>query len=299
MLARLPVILTAGAFLAVAASPTPDAGPGRADGSGGEGSGSCGAAGYPWGYDIACQSGGSSGGSPARHGSAATGGSPAGGAGAAAGGSPAGGSGCGMYPIAGDPKAMLQLCPGAPPVLARIVGGPAGAPAPAVTPQELLAWARDELALPLPDVQTDRARTSGGVVGIPEWFWVPAAQWKPVRARVAVGAVWAQVTAVPQALQVQPGDGAAGAGISCDGPGAAPRKGASLTATTPGSCTHLYTESSDGLPGNAYHVTVTMTWQATWAGSGGAGGALPALGRADAFTLPVGEGQALNTNPGA
>jgi hypothetical protein len=38
---------------------------------------------------------------------------------------------------------------------------------------------------------------------------------------------------------------------------------------------------------------VTVTWTASWQGSGGAGGALPALARTTTFGLPVGEAQAL------
>jgi hypothetical protein len=308
---RLAVVLTAAALLlAGLAAAVPTAARAAGDLGGGN-SGSCGASGYPWGYDIACQSAGTTGGAPAAAGTTGTG--TSGGAGTSAWTGPPPGSNCGLYPIAGNPTHMLQVCPTGAALLGGrngltlinattatvpIGGAPGAAPAPAVTPAELLAWAQDELTLPLPDVQTARPRAAGGLVGLPEWFWVAPGQWKPVTARVAVGGVWAQVTAVPQALKVQPGDTGAGTGVSCDGPGVPPKAGTS-PGTVPGSCTHTYTQSSDGLPDNAYQVTVTITWRATWAGSGGAGGALPALGRAAVFALPVAEAQALVTAPGA
>ena len=177
---------------------------------------------------------------------------------------------------------MLQVCPtgvallggnngltliNATTATVPIGGAPGAAPAPAVTPAQLLAWAQGELTLPLPDVQTARPRAAGGLVGpCRNGSGSAPGQWKPVTARVAVGGVWAQVTAVPQALKVQPGDSGAGTGVSCDGPGVPPKAGTS-PGTVPGSCTHTYTQSSDGLPGNAYQVTVTITWRATWAGS--------------------------------
>jgi len=304
MLARcLAVILAAAALLAAAMATVAPPAARAAGGTGGTGgTGGCGASGYPWGYDIACQSGSSTPGSSATGGT--TGSVTSGWTGLPP------GAACGLYPIAGDSAHMLQVCPhgftingghyglrvcNCTTATVPVGGGPAG---PAVTPGELLAWAQDELVLPLPGVQTARPRAAGGLVGLPEWFWVPRAQWRPVTARVTVGAVWAQVTAVPQALQVQPGDSAPGTGITCDGPGVPAVAGASPAAVA-GSCTHTYAQSSDGLPGNAYQVTVTMTWDATWTGSGGAGGALPPIGRPATFALPVAEAQALITSPGA
>lgn len=166
----------------------------------------------------------------------------------------------------------------------------ATAAAAAVTPQDLLAEAGNQLSLPLPDVRTAPPRGSDGLVGLPEWFWADPAQWRPMSARVAVGGVWAQVTARPARMQIQPGTGAS---LACAGPGTPynPRLAASGQQT---SCSYTYAESSDGLPGNAYQASVTVTWTAAWQGSGGTGGTLPPLGRTTAFALPVTEAQALN-----
>jgi hypothetical protein len=288
---RIPVIImtAAAGAAAVLAAVVPAA---RAAGTTDGGTKSdCGASGYPWGYDIACQSG------SAIPGKTAT--APA---------RPAGPPTvpCVLYPIAGNPGHMLQVCPTGlnngryllplPLATTSIVG--VAAPRPQVTPQQLLAWAQDELILPLPGIATAPPRGSQGLVGLPEWFWVNPAQWHPQTARVAAGGVWAQVTATPQALQIQPGDGAPGTGVTCRGPGTPYNPGLPAAAQH-SNCTYTYSQSSDGLPGNAYQVRVTMTWQATWQGSGGAGGALPELGRTAGLTLPVAEAQAIiSATPG-
>ncbi len=255
----------------------------RAHAAGSPGGGSCGASGYPVGYDVTCQAGGGSSGSPG------TVGDPGG----------VVNTPCALYPIAGNPTHMLQVCP-----LSNPTGGlryaikfpngtvtvvPVGG-GPPVTPQQLLAWAQSNLALPLPAVRTAPPRGSDGLVGLPEWYWVAPAQWHPMSVRVHVGAVWAQVTAHPLRLVIEPGTGAR---FACLGPGTAydPRKPA---ADQHSSCAYTYAQSSDGLPGNAYHLAVTVVWAATWQGSGGAGGVLAPVGRTVVLALPVAEAQALN-----
>ena len=136
---------------------------------------------------------------------------------------------------------------------------------------------------------TARPRGTDALVGLPEWFWIAPAQWHPVTATVSAGGVWAQVTARPAGLEIRPGDGT---GMTCPGPGTAynPRLPAQAQHST---CAWTYDQPSDGLPGNRYQVSVTVTWTAAWQGSGGAGGALPPLGRTTTFALGVAEGQAL------
>jgi hypothetical protein len=61
-------------------------------------------------------------------------------------------------------------------------------------------------------------------------------------------------------------------------------------------CGHAYDQSSAGQPGGAYRVTVTITWDITWVGTGGAGGALAPLETVAAAQFRVAESQALNTS---
>ena len=263
------------------------------------GGGGCGASGYPAGYGVWCQSSSASPGASGVHG---TGSDPK--TVSASGGGAAPYNPCALFPIAGNPTRMLQVCPpfqfsgrnGAAyggistivPVGGRGNGGGAAA-APQITPQQLLAWAQSKLNLPLPGIETAPPRGSDGLVGLPEWFWVSPGQWHQVTARVAVGAVWAQVTARPARLTVRPGTGGA---VTCPGPGTAYNPGLPASAQH-SDCTWTYDQSSDGLPGNAYQASVTITWDASWQGSGGVGGALAPAGETAAFPLPVAEAQSL------
>jgi hypothetical protein len=57
-------------------------------------------------------------------------------------------------------------------------------------------------------------------------------------------------------------------------------------------CGHTYTRSSAGVPGQAYPVTATVTWEITWTG-GGEQGTLPALETTSTTVFRVAESQAL------
>jgi len=167
---------------------------------------------------------------------------------------------------------------------------------PGVTPQELLQWALADLSVPLPAPVTAPPRGRAGLVGLPEWVWLPAREWHPVTARVSVGPVWAQVTAVPGTMTIQPGGGLPD--VSCHGPGTAynPKLPASAQHTR---CSYVYARSSALQPGGAYRTSVTVTWTATWTGSGGAGGVVnPPLQETTSFRVRVAEGQALVTGGG-
>ena len=126
--------------------------------------------------------------------------------------------------------------------------------------------------------------------------WRAIGQWRPVTAEVSVGPVWAKVTAVPGQLTISPGGGLPD--TTCAGPGTAydPRLPASAQHTD---CSYTYTQSSALQPGHAYQASVTVTWTATWTGSGGAGGTVnPPLQETSTFPVRIGEGQALVTGGG-
>jgi hypothetical protein len=158
------------------------------------------------------------------------------------------------------------------------------APTPAQLAQE--AWRR--LPIPAPEVATAPPRGSDGLVGLAQWFWV--SNWEGRRDRVQVGGVWAEVTARPTRLTINPGAGQAP--VVCSGPGTPydPRRSVD---GQPSDCSFTYVRSSAGLPNSAYQVAVTVTWGGTWEGSGGTGGTLPVLSRSTSFPLRVAEGQAV------
>jgi hypothetical protein len=162
----------------------------------------------------------------------------------------------------------------------------------ALTPANLANQAWAEITPPPPAPDTAPPRGKDALVGLPTWFWVAAPQWQPIVRSVAVGGVFATVTAKPTTLSFSPGAGLPS--FACQGPGTAynPSLAASAQQTA---CSYLFSQPSAGQPGNAYQVTVTITWTATWTGSGGAGGALPDITRSVTFALPVAQGEALYT----
>jgi len=229
-------------------------------------------------------------------------------------GSPSGGGGGGGG--GSDPCTLTSLPPGYPfphpapkgekwmwmscqtPGQAGLVLVPTGSTTanPGVTPEQLMQMALASLKVPVPAPNTAPPRGDRGLVGLPEWVWLPQGSWHPVTAQVSVGPVWARVTAKPVSISISPGGGQPG--VSCPGPGTAydPRLPASAQHTD---CSVTYLRSSLQQPRNQYQTSVTVTWTASWTGSGGAGGAInPPLTQTTTFGIRVAEGQALVTGGG-
>jgi len=184
------------------------------------------------------------------------------------------------------------VCPGGQPFGGvTLVNNATGAPA--VTPQQLSIIAIGELIIPELQPRTAPPRGRDGLVGLPEWFWIPRAVWGPVSRTVTAGPVWARATAMPVKIIFNPGGGRPG--VTCNGPGTAFRPGLPLAAQHT-ACSYTYDQPSAGLPGNAYAASVTVLWNVFWVGSGGAGGTV-ANGRpvSAPITLRVAAGEALVT----
>jgi hypothetical protein len=167
--------------------------------------------------------------------------------------------------------------------------------APLVTPQQLLQQALNELQIPTLRPHTAPPRGKDGLVGLPEWFWVPAGNWHPLSVTVTAGPVWATATASPTGLSFQPGGGLAP--VICTGPGTA-YNAAKLASAQHSTCSFTYKQPSDGQPGNAYQASIAVTWNVSWTGSGGAGGEIDAgLIIPFQFAIPVAQGEALVNSP--
>jgi hypothetical protein len=166
--------------------------------------------------------------------------------------------------------------------------------APAVTPQQLLQIAIGELRVPELVPGTAPPPGSDGLVGLPEWFWIPRGDWHPVSVTVTAGPVWARATAVPTTITFDPGGGLAGS--ACYGPGTAYNKKLPLSAQHT-DCSFTYDQPSTGQPDNVYAASVVVSWNISWVGSGGAGGVV-AAGRlvSTPMSLPVAAGEALVTS---
>ncbi len=164
---------------------------------------------------------------------------------------------------------------------------------PRVTPEQLLIEALRDLQVPALPPATAPPRGSDGLVGLPEWFWVPPASWHPLSVTVTAGPVWATVTATPYGLTFDPGTG--GGSVTCAGPGSAYDPAIPAADQRTG-CSYVYAHPSAGLPGNAYPASVLVLWHVAWTGSGGAGGVLaPALSVPVSMPIRVAQAEALVT----
>ena len=168
---------------------------------------------------------------------------------------------------------------------------PGGGPAPP-DPAVLAALARQTLGLPSPVIRSSPAQNALQLTNLPTWLWINPAEWVPESKTATVPGESVTATATPVSVTWHPGDGST---VTCQGAGT-PYASADNPAAASPSCGHTYTASSAGQPGGAFQATATITWDVTWQGAGGAGGALPPLFTTAAAAFRVAESQALNTS---
>lgn len=163
-------------------------------------------------------------------------------------------------------------------LVARTAFRPNGAAGVTVTPAQLAQQAVAQVKVPEPTFE--RSPSAGnsdrGVpytwVNLWTWFWTSPQTWRPVSRTARVGPVWATVTARPDRLVFDPGDG--GRPVECAGPGRAWQPADGQSKPSGGGCGYLYKHvTGDGL----LTATVSIRWTVTWVGSGGSGGALPSM----------------------
>jgi hypothetical protein len=184
-----------------------------------------------------------------------------------------------------------------------VTHGPAGAPVvAAATPATLAQVAYGQLVLPHPTTgRSPSGRLQDGrpytFVKAFTWFWTDPATYGVRVKRVQAGPVWAQVTAQPVSLSLDPGDGQAAA--ACAGPGRAWQDGRDgQWDRAPGGCDYQYQRSTFGYPQGELTATFGITWRVSWTGSTGAapaGGVLPDLRTTTTDTFAVAEAQAVVT----
>jgi hypothetical protein len=173
---------------------------------------------------------------------------------------------------------------------APTAGGGAGPPAPGVLAQLAVKYLR----LPDPVIRASPAPGALQLTRLPVWLWVAANAWQPQSKTAQVPGESVTATATPVSAGWSMGDGTT---VTCKGPGTPYAAGDNPSAASP-TCGYTYDQSSAGQPGGAYRVTVTITWDITWLGTGGAGGALAPLETVAAAQFRVAESQALNTSGG-
>lgn len=159
-----------------------------------------------------------------------------------------------------------------------------------VDPADLAAQARKALPLPLPKVATSPNAAGDQLVGVPTWLWIDGG-WAPASATAALPGVSVTVTAVPESVTWDMGDGSK---VVCRGPGT-PYDETRPSDEQTTDCSHTYKRSSAGQPGERFAVAATLTWRVSWTASGVAGGgSLGAVTRTSRLGLRVAEAQALN-----
>ncbi|MGH3302156.1 MAG: hypothetical protein ACRDOK_10825 [Streptosporangiaceae bacterium] len=179
---------------------------------------------------------------------------------------------------------LVQNCPdqffGAPAIVLYADGG-------RLTPKDLADQAYAELSPPTLTIGTAPIGREG-LVGLPEWFWIDAAGYRTHSRTVALAGLSATVTATQGPLVINPGDGEAS--FTCPGPGT-PYTTSEPASSQQSDCTFLYTQPSAGQPNNEFTVSISVTWTASWTGTGGTGGTLPPITRTTTIALPIAQAE--------
>ncbi|WP_123678759.1 hypothetical protein [Couchioplanes caeruleus] len=189
---------------------------------------------------------------------------------------------------AGEGGWYEKVCYGADGQATTGLGGPvwiAGAP-PAVSPEILARQARAKLRLP--DVTIRMNPPGDQLVNLPIWLALDPSSWKTQSATASVPGVSVTATARPVMVSWAMGDGTT---KTCDGPGTAWTPGTDPAKASP-DCGHVYRRSSAGAAGGTYTVTVTVTWEVSWAGAGQSG-TVPGMTTTGQVQTQVQESQAV------
>jgi hypothetical protein len=164
-----------------------------------------------------------------------------------------------------------------------IPGGP-----PVTSPAVLARQARSKLVLP--DVVIELNPFGDQIVRLPTWAWLAGSSWHALSATAEVPGASVTATARPSDALWDFGDGTT---VVCKGPGTPWKPGTDPMLASP-DCGHRYMRTSAGAAGAAFTVTVTVSWQVTWAGAG-QGGTIPGLTTAGAVQVRVAESQTVIT----
>jgi hypothetical protein len=159
-------------------------------------------------------------------------------------------------------------------------------------PRAMADRAEQYLPLPAPQISTSPAADHLLVVGLPTWLWVDPSSWKPLSSTVSVTGVTVTVTAVPERVVWQTGDGQT---VVCRGPSRAydPAIPDEQQSTD---CSHVYRQTSETAPGHAFQLTATTEWRVSWTVSGATGGGDLGVVRRTSAPVPVRVGEVQTVN---
>ncbi|PTH88275.1 hypothetical protein C9J60_15635 [Streptomyces sp. A244] len=147
----------------------------------------------------------------------------------------------------------------------------------APTPKTLAEYAYNKVKVPETEVELKPEAKS--TVNLPTWVWLDKGTFKDVRVRAALPntGLWAETTAKPVALHLDPGTedaevfpASGDCAINDDGSIGTPYTKGAADRTPP--CGIRYLRATDGAP---YQLSASVTWKITWEGSDGSAGDLP------------------------
>jgi hypothetical protein len=157
---------------------------------------------------------------------------------------------------------------------------------------DLAALARqayDEVPLAFPVPVTSPGIDIDQITGLPTWLWLESGSWGEPSARAEIPGFWVEVTAHPERVVWDMGDGET---VTCDGPGT-PYDPAVDDDAQSTDCSHVYQHTSVDEPDGRYQASVRIVWSVDWESSTGAGGVLADASRTTTFALTVTERQAV------
>ncbi|GGJ52352.1 hypothetical protein [Streptomyces brasiliensis] len=147
----------------------------------------------------------------------------------------------------------------------------------APTPKTLAEYAYNQVQVP--DTETELKPSTKSTVNLPTWVWLDQGTFRDIKVRAELPGtgLWAETTAKPVSLHLDPGTEDAEtypASGDCtfkdDGSIGTPYAKGDADRTPP--CGIRYLRATSGTP---YHLKASVTWKITWVGTGGAEGDLP------------------------
>ncbi|WP_326798451.1 hypothetical protein OG946_26235 [Streptomyces sp. NBC_01808] len=150
----------------------------------------------------------------------------------------------------------------------------------AITPEMLAEYAYDSVKVPDTEIEMqpadDRLK-----VNLPTWIWQEPAAFDEVRVRAELPGtgLWAETTATPTSLRLDPGTEDAevhpeGGECAIDEDGSVGERYRRGEPEAVPACGITYRRSSEAA-GGSYGLKASITWEVDWTGSGGTGGDLP------------------------
>ncbi|WP_121182001.1 hypothetical protein [Nocardiopsis sp. Huas11] len=169
--------------------------------------------------------------------------------------------------------------------LAECAATASGTGAEVFDPAVLAEQARAVMRLPEPDIGTAPALGKPRFVNLPSWMWVEAQDWGPVSATASVSAGSVTVTAAPERVVWDTGDGHE---VVCTGPGTVFSEAVFREEGSP-DCGHTYTALPAGGAGATVDLVAVWEWAVSWSTTDGRGGGLEGLTTSSTVAVPVSE----------